>query len=121
MRKGIFIVISVALLGYVGYQIFHLLAPPLLIVLTPADRMKSQTRTIELRGSTYPGAKVTINGEAVLPTEAGDFSTLLVLGGGVNTIEVKAEKRYSRPRIITRTILVEEKTAALPDHGMPHL
>lgn len=121
MRRIIFVSVFSVFLGYLGYVVSGLLIPPSLTITEPGDGVVSKSRTIELHGKTIPDAKVTVNGGAILPTEKGDFSTLLVLGNGVNTIEVKAEKRYSRPRVVTRTVLIQENGKALSELHIPKL
>ena len=48
-----------------------------------------------------------INGETILNTSRGDFSTSINLKKGVNNIVIKAKKKYSGEALILRQILVE--------------
>lgn len=115
MRKMVFGVIAVLFLGYVAFQLYGFLSPPALTLNTPTEGQKSAKRSIEVLGHTIPGVRVSVNGGTVALDDAGQFKALLVLGDGVNTISVRAQKRYGRARTVTRTILVEDKvTAAAP-------
>lgn len=112
MRKIVFVAVAGLLLSYVGFQLFGFFTPPSLTLDTPTEGMRCAKRSIEVLGHTAPGVHVSVNGGTVSLDEAGKFKALLVLGDGVNTISVRAQKRYGRAHTITRTILVEDKVSA---------
>lgn len=114
MRKIFFAVIGGFLLMYVGFQLYGFFAPPMLTLDTPTEGMKWARRSIEVLGHTIPGVQVSVNGGTVSLDDAGKFKALLVLGDGINTISVRAQKRYGRARTVTRTILVEDKVSLGP-------
>ncbi len=106
--------VALVLLGYVGFQLYGLFAPPRLTLITPLDGTKWSRRSIEVRGSTVPGTHISVNGGTISTDDQGHFSTVLVLGEGLNTIAVRAEKRYGRARTMTRTVLVEDAVSVAP-------
>lgn len=114
MRKIVFGVIGSFLLWFVGFQLYGFFAPPSLTLDTPTEGMKCVRRSIEVLGHTIPGIRVSVNGGTVALDDKGQFRALLVLGDGVNTISVRAEKRYGRAKTVTRTILVEDKVSVVP-------
>lgn len=118
MRKIAIGIVALFLLGYVGFQLYGFFAPPALTLETPTEGMKCARRSVEVLGHTIPGVKVSVNGGTVAIDDAGKFKTLLVLGEGVNTISVRAEKRYGRARTVTRTILVEDKITVAPSRSL---
>lgn len=104
-RITVFICI-IAIVGYVGFHLQSLLSAPLLELSSPPQGLTTANKTIEIKGKTEPGAVVNIN-EAPLPTpQSGEFSHLLVLSPGVNTIKVTAKKRYSKSAVIERQIFI---------------
>lgn len=118
MRKIIFVVVAGLLLLYVGFQLFGFFTPPSLTLDTPTEGMRCAKRSIEVLGHTTPGVHVSVNGGTVSLDDAGKFKALLVLGEGVNTISVRAEKRYGRANTVTRTILVEDKVSVAPSSAL---
>jgi len=64
--------------------------PLFLSVSTPQDETITTTQQITVTGKTSPGAVVSVNGRVVAVSPGGDFSMVLVLEEGPNTIEVIA-------------------------------
>ena len=61
-----------------------------LTVTQPADESIINVDKVEVIGTTIPGAVVSINGELVDVNEEGNFTMMVVLEEGPNTIEVIA-------------------------------
>jgi len=104
------IIISLAILICFLYLIFYfnkIILPPKLTLLQPDSDLSVQESSIMVIGQTEKEAEIKINGELILSDINGDFSKLVDLKKGVNTIEVSAKKKYSRENIIIRQILVE--------------
>ncbi len=106
MKKIVGTVLTILFVSYVAYECRGLVFAPPLAVWSPSENLVTDERSILLEGKTTPGTQVSVNGSQVLPTLDGHFSLRVALQGGLNTLEVKAFKRYSRPRVIERTILV---------------
>ncbi|WKV08348.1 alpha amylase N-terminal ig-like domain-containing protein [Thermoanaerobacterium sp. CMT5567-10] len=62
-------------------------------IYSPSSNMTvdSNTDTIEIKGNTYKGAKVTINGDSFVQDENGAFTKDVHLNYGVNTIKIHVE------------------------------
>lgn len=92
------------------YLIFYfqrIVLAPKLTITHPDKNMLIQETTIEVSGQTEKEAEVKINGELVLNNNNGLFSQTVNLKKGLNTITIKAKKKYSQERTATRQILVE--------------
>lgn len=81
--------------------------PPKLTLLQPNSDLSVQESSLMVIGQAEKEAEIKINGELILSDINGDFSKLVDLKKGVNTIEVSAKKKYSRENVIIRQILVE--------------
>ena len=104
------IIISLAIIICFLYLIFYfnkIILPPKLILLQPDSDLSVQESSLMVIGQTEKEAEIKINGELILSDTNGDFSKLVDLKKGVNTIEVSAKKKYSRENVIIRQILVE--------------
>jgi len=113
MRKiavGILIVLFIGFLAFEGRKL--LLAPPLTLLSPPEDLITNDHK-IQLVGQTDPGVRVTINNTSVFPNEKGYFEDQIVLQDGLNNLDVKAVRRYARPRLIQRKIFVNSNRTAL--------
>jgi len=102
----IIIVIVAAVVAYLGWEINNITEPPELLISEPASDIILEERTIEIIGITTPESQVTINNQQISVDELGNFSELVSLQPGLNTIEVISQKGISRKTKITREILV---------------
>lgn len=100
------VLIIVVVLAYVGFHIYGLFAPPPLDIFSPEQGLTTLINNIEVRGKTAPGAVVEINGSSIAPPQSGEFRHLLVLDPGVNNITISARKRYGKPAVIERQVLI---------------
>lgn len=98
--------IAVCLL-YLGFYFKRIILPPELTILYPADNLSLNATSLEISGQTEKEAEVTINGELVLNNQDGLFSQTVNLKKGLNSITIKAKKKYSREETVIRQILVE--------------
>ena len=101
------ILVFVACLLYLGFYFKKIVFPPELIISQPDKNLKISTNFIEVKGTTEPEAELSINGEAILNTNKGNFSTVINLKKGINNIIVTAKKKYSGEASVLRQILVE--------------
>jgi len=102
----IFCAISICFI-YLLFYFKKITLAPLLIVSRPITNLSIKSNNITISGQTEPEAEVKINGEIVLNNRNGYFSQEINLKKGLNTLTIKAKKKYSREQIITRQILVE--------------
>lgn len=104
------ILISLAVLICFLYLFFYfkkIVLPPSLIVTQPAKNLVTKENSLLITGQTEKEAEVKINGELVLNNHNGFFSQTVNLKKGINSLIIKAKKKYSQEKIITREILVE--------------
>ncbi|MBI4280812.1 helix-turn-helix domain-containing protein [Candidatus Uhrbacteria bacterium] len=104
-----FALIFLGIIGYLGWQVHTLLAPPFLVIDNPSEGFSTPVPTISIQGITDPQASVTINEQPILKTSDGTFRYEMHLEQGANLITIAAAKRYSRPRTIYRTVVFEGK------------
>lgn len=92
------------------YLIFYfqkIILAPKLIITQPEKNLLVKETTFEIKGTTDKEAEVKINGELVLNTNNGEFSKIINLKKGLNSITIKAKKKYSQEQTVIRQILVE--------------
>jgi cytoskeletal protein RodZ len=101
------ILVFLACLLYLALYFKKIVFPPELIIYQPDKNLKISENFIEVKGTTEPEAELSINGEAILNTNRGNFSTIINLKRGVNNIVITAKKKYSSEASVLRQILVE--------------
>ncbi|NTU99410.1 hypothetical protein HGA64_05420 [Candidatus Falkowbacteria bacterium] len=106
--KNLLILVMVVLcLWYLGYRLKKIVAPPELEIFTPKENLITKERSIEVKGRAEAESQVVINAEAVLLDRAGSFQKTVELKSGINTIIIKAQKKFGPTKSITRQILAE--------------
>lgn len=113
MRKVVFVLLAAIFVSYLVYEGRGLIFSPALNLFSPPEDFRTNNRMIEVSGQTDPGAQVAINDTPVLPDEKGFFQEKLVLQDGLNILKIQATKRYARPRVIERTVLVNQEQKSL--------
>lgn len=108
LRGIVIFLLAVAVLVYLGREIKAIVAPPALVVSSPAENIQIASSFIEVTGVTEQDTILSINGQQVLIDEQGRFNELIDLQTGVNIIEVTAEKRHGKQTTIYRQVVVEE-------------
>lgn len=103
------VALVVAVIGtYFTWQVVRLLTPPSLTVVQPAQDIVLDQQLVVVKGSTQPGAQVTINGEAVDVNQQGEFEEEVALRPGLNRLEIVAQTKYSSQSVVVRQIVVEK-------------
>ncbi|MFA5075886.1 MAG: helix-turn-helix domain-containing protein [Patescibacteria group bacterium] len=102
------IVLIVACLAYLGWEINKIFLPPELNIETPTPDLVTSEKSVIVRGTTDSGVRITINSQEILADQNGQFEKEIDLQAGLNTIQISAKKRLSRSQIVTRQILVPE-------------
>lgn len=97
---------TLAATAYFGIMLYRYTSPPPLTLTLPEGIVR-QTRTIEVVGETLPSVQLFLNDIAVTKTPTGTFREALAVEPGIQTITLRAERRFSRPHIITRQLIVE--------------
>lgn len=104
-------IIAIALvMAYLGTQAVKNFLPPKLVVTEPAKEMSTTEYSIVVAGTTDQNATVTINDQSVQTSGDGTFREKIDLRLGLNTLNVSAVKKHGSARVVTRQVLVEEKT-----------
>jgi len=107
MKNLALILVFLACLLYLAFYFKKIVFAPQLIIYQPDKNLKISQNYIEIKGTTEPEAELNINGEAILNTNHGNFSTVINLKKGVNNIVITAKKKYSGEASVLRQILVE--------------
>jgi cytoskeletal protein RodZ len=100
------LVVAFLFLGYLGVKVQAIVSPPGLMLTSPQSDIATQDSFIEVAGQAEPGASITVNGQTVVAEQDGTFIELVDLKSGLNTIEVRAQKKHSQPAVISRNIVV---------------
>lgn len=108
IRNIVLILVVLAVVGYLGSQVWSLLSPPSLEVFYPVEDYASQNSFIKIMGRVEKGAKLELNGNEIAADSQGWFSVDMDLNTGLNIIKIEAEKSYGRSRIVYRRIMVED-------------
>jgi len=98
-----------ALITYLGSQVQSIVSPPELVLLSPSDGYVTENATVMVSGFINNEGSVTINGAETLLDKKGQFETEIVLERGLNVIEIKGRKRYSRPAEVLRRVVLERE------------
>lgn len=100
--------IGLMIVGYLGLQVRAIVSPPDLFVFAPADGIKTQEALITVTGQAQEGSQVRVNGMDVLLSQDGTFEVDVALERGLNVIAIESQKRYSKPAIEYRRVVVGE-------------
>lgn len=107
VRAAILVLIITGSLLYLGIRIQHSIAPPPLTVSWPPETFVTERTRVTVQGETIPETTVFVNGQPVVTDDAGRFSRDVTMVAGVNTVTVRAQKRYGRDAEVVRKILVK--------------
>ncbi len=100
--------IVLSLVAYIGWQIQTLIKPPELILFSPENGLVTADYELTIRGQTNQEAKIYINGLEITSTGDGQFSEVITLSPGVNTINISAKKKNGKTTEITRYVVFKE-------------
>lgn len=103
---------ALVIVGYIGWQISILAAPPTLEVKSPLDNIKVEEQQLVVEGKTDAGADVSINDVPIGIDPDGNFKEKISLQDGVNLIKVSAKNKLGKSTQTTRTVLAKLKAIA---------
>ena len=106
-RNVVIILLVLAILTYLGWELLHVIAPPRLVVTFPPDRYTTSEENLKITGQTTPESKVLVNGKEVNVDTEGKFVEEIILKKGVNEIKISAYKKENKANTITREILYQ--------------
>jgi len=106
-RNIILIAVLIVGFSFLGFKVRQIIAPPVLLVTHPAAYYITAEHKIILSGQTDPEARLFVNGREILTEDNGQFSAEINLQSGLNTINIKASRKYSRTAETRREVLVK--------------
>ena len=108
IRYGLATIAVIICATYLGVQLGNLIAPPTLVIGTPANGAVTNQKNIEVTGTASSEADVYINNELVTRRNDDVFEATLTLTPGTNTVVVKAEKKHGKHSSQTLHIIYNE-------------
>lgn len=104
-----------AFLGFIVFQIWRMVAPPILTIDTPTPDSFTDQPQIVVAGHTAPEIAVEINGQLVSSKPDGAFAQPVELQVGANRIIISATKKHGLFTTVSRTIMLKSPdTVASP-------
>ena len=110
IRYGFIILILVAFISYLGWEVKNIFTPPFLEISSPLSQTITTNTSIEIKGKAEPETTVLINQQEILPEPDGSFSQTVDLTIGLNVFKISASKKHSKPKTITLSILRQPVT-----------
>ncbi|MCL5436053.1 MAG: DUF4115 domain-containing protein [Patescibacteria group bacterium] len=107
-------ILALGSLGYLVWQIYSVSAAPQLTVTYPPSDLAIGTRSMLLRGSTEPGARVYVNAQEISVDENGEFKEVLNFVEGSNQVVVRAENKFGKSSTVRRLVSVAPPTVVAP-------
>ncbi|TSC78642.1 MAG: hypothetical protein G01um101429_710 [Parcubacteria group bacterium Gr01-1014_29] len=95
--------------AYFIYQTRAWILLPELVVERPLDGAVTPGPVVIVEGIVSSNARLTVNGVEAYSGRTGRFHRELLLAAGLHSIEITAENKFGRKRIIERRIVVEEE------------
>jgi hypothetical protein len=92
--------------GIVVWEVLRVTAAPFLSITSPIDNLLTASHQITLEGRAAPGSGVTANGVDVPVSMDGRFKEDMDLRTGANVITIVASKKFAKPNIIYRRVVV---------------
>jgi transcriptional regulator with XRE-family HTH domain len=108
VKVGVFLLLAMCVVFYLGLQVQAILHPPELSILEPKDGSVTSDATILVTGTAEQDAGVQVNGTDVLLTKTGSFEVEVALERGLNIIKIESVKRYSRPSVEYRRVVLQQ-------------
>ncbi len=100
-------VVTLIILGYLGFSYFKFISPPYLEVIKPtADQIVTQN-LLKVEGKTDSSATVKVNNQPALVSETGEFETEIEISQNTLEISVSATSRSGKESVIKRRIRPE--------------
>ncbi len=107
IKIGGAIIVLLALVLYIWFQLSGLSRPPSLTILDPADDRTVNDDVIVLVGETDPETEITINDQPIQVDNSGQFKETIILQEGLNVLKIIANNRFGKVSEIKRNVMVE--------------
>ncbi len=106
-RNILITTIVITCLFYLGWRLNKIVAPPRLVIESPAENLITGEKSINVTGATEVEMQIIINGEQTLSDKEGNFFKTVNLKNGINVITITAKKKYGRENTAVRQVLVK--------------
>lgn len=116
LRIGSLIVGALLMIGYLGWQVKHIVEPPEMVLHNPPNGFVTTDGALLVQGETNKEVFIKINGKDVPNNGSGQFEERLDLSPGVNTITISAKRKYGKSKIITRHVVFREGQKLTSEH-----
>jgi cytoskeletal protein RodZ len=107
LKGGVFLVIALVILIYLGFQVSSIFIGPELTVSTPQNGITTEESVVEVRGETDPYAILEINGESTYVGLDGTFRKSLYVFSGDQKIRIVAKNRFGKESVEEITVIVK--------------
>jgi len=108
LRTALIIACLLIFAGAVVWEVLRVTEAPSLAVTSPVANLLTSSHRITLEGRVAPGAMLTANGADVPVTVDGRFKDEMDLRTGANVITIIATKKFAKPNIIYRRVVVTQ-------------
>jgi hypothetical protein len=106
-KRAFYIVLAIAALAAaIVWEVLRVTSPPILEVKSPTDNFLTNETTITVSGIAAADSTVVINDEPAATDLKGNFKETLDLRTGLNVITISASKKFAKPNIIYRRVVV---------------
>lgn len=113
------IVVIVALLWYLSYQLSALAAAPHVSVTTPANDQVVTHSSVLVKGNVTPGANISIDNVPISTDANGNFGTSVVLENGINQIRVVGTSKLGKTTTVLHNVLAKLPQATVAAPNLP--
>ncbi len=93
---------------YLFNRFDNIFRPPLLEIVFPSENLITSDHSIDIQGRTEAETQIMINGNQVLSDAGGNFNKTVNLRSGMNTITIKARKKFGNEITVVKQVLVRE-------------
>src|SRR3989338_7410590 len=107
LRLSFFSLAVFLLVGFLGWQVKSLLAPPELLVYSPPNGLVTYDRELTIQGETSSQTQIHINGKEVANTDDGRFKETLNLSVGITPTRLSAHKKHGQATEIVRYVILK--------------
>lgn len=98
------VVVLLFTLGYLGYEYYRFVSPPVLSVEVPKENQEIDKSPVTISGSTSSDATIKVNNQPVLVDDNGHFTTQIEINQDTNEIVVEAISRSGKETTVHRNI-----------------
>ena len=99
------IIVTVTIVGYLGFQYYNFVQPPALEIYLPANDDEVFESTLVVSGKTNPESVVRVNNQPVIVKEDGVFVTTIEVFQKTQEVLIKSVSRSGKETVISRKIV----------------